>query len=95
MKMKTLTAMEVRKHFGAVIDEVRMKSETIILERAGKQVAVIQPISSLNSEKGSHRTHESKLDALAHLAGLESDSPRAADIDAWLESERAGWDERS
>lgn len=93
--MKTLTAMEVRKHFGAVIDEVRMKSETIILERSGKQVAVIQPISSIAGEAGADQTQKRKLDALAHLAGLESDSPRADDLDAWLENERAGWDERS
>ncbi len=92
--MKTLSAMEVRKHFGAVIDEVRMKSETIILERAGKPVAMIQPIGLLNSEEGADRRMKRKLDALAHLAGINSDSPRSDDLDAWLKNERAGWDER-
>ncbi len=92
--MKTLAAMEVRKHFGAVIDEVRMKSETIILERAGKPVAMIQPISFLNREEGASQSKKRKLDALSHLKGLGADSPRAQDLDAWIEEERSGWDGR-
>jgi len=92
--MKTLPAMEVRKHFGAVIDEVRIKSETIILERAGKQVALIQPISFLNREESANQGKKRKLDALSHLKGLGASSPRAEDLDAWLVEERSGWDGR-
>lgn len=91
--MKTMSAMEVRKHFGAVMDEVRLKSETVILERAGKPIAMIEPYRAEEST-GSETTLKSRLDALNHLAGLDADFPRAEDLDVWLENERAGWDGR-
>ena len=91
--MKTMSAMEVRKHFGAVMDEVRLKSETIILERAGKPVAMIEPYCVPQPDEAS-KVMERRLDALNKLAGLESDNPRSEDPDVWLKEERAGWDER-
>lgn len=91
--MKTLSAMEVRKHFGAVMDEVRLKSETIILERAGKPVAMIEPFRAEQTRNASE-TMKGRLDALNHLAGLGQDNPRSQNLDAWLENERDGWGER-
>ncbi len=91
--MKTMSAMEVRKHFGAVMDEVRMKSETIVLERAGKPIAMIKPYRENAAKSGEERKQE-RLNALAHLAGLDADAPRAEDLDAWLKNERIGWDGR-
>lgn len=91
--MKTMSAMEVRKHFGAVMDEVRLKSETIVLERAGKPIAMIEPYRE-EATKDDEAQKRTRLDALTHLAGLDADAPRAEDLDAWLENERAGWDGR-
>lgn len=88
--MKTMSAMEVRKHFGAVMDEVRLKSETVVLERAGKPIAMIEPYRAEESID-SGTTMKSRLDALNHLAGLDVDAPRAEDLDVWLKNERAGW----
>jgi antitoxin (DNA-binding transcriptional repressor) of toxin-antitoxin stability system len=94
--MKTLAAMEVRKHFGAVIDEVRMKSETIILERAGKPVAMIEPYRTDDlSEQKRGTVRQKRLDALTHLCGLGSGLPRSNDLDGWLLNERSGWNDRS
>lgn len=94
--MKTLSAMEVRKHFGAVIDEVRMKSETIILERAGKPVAMIEPYRADHpSTLGVRALKQKRLDALKHLSGLGAEAPRAENLDAWLENERRGWEDRT
>jgi len=91
--MKTMSAMEVRKHFGAVMDEVRMKSETIILERAGKPIAMIEPFRGGAEKAGSSRKRE-RLDALDHLKGLGAGAPRSDDLDGWLERERDGWKDR-
>ncbi len=91
--MKTMSAMEVRKQFGAVIDEVRLKSETIILERAGKPVAKISPYSE-SEAISEDKVMESRLNALYNLAGLNADNPRTEDVDEWIKNERAGWDDR-
>lgn len=91
--MKTMSAMEVRKHFGAVMDEVRLKSETIVLERAGKPIAMIEPFRN-ESAKGESVRKRERLDALACLTGLGSDHPRSNDLDGWMEQERSGWDGR-
>ena len=88
--MKTMSAMKVRKHFGAVMDEVRLKSETIVLERAGKPIAMIEPIRS-ESEKGESVQKRERLDALDRLKGLGADAPRSTDLDTWLERERNSW----
>jgi antitoxin (DNA-binding transcriptional repressor) of toxin-antitoxin stability system len=91
--MKTMSAMEVRKHFGAVMDEVRLKSETIVLERAGKPIAMIEPIRG-ESVKGESVRKRERLDALDRLRGLAVDAPRSNDLDQWLERERNDWSER-
>ena len=91
--MKTMSAMEVRKHFGAVMDEVRLKSETIILERAGRPIARIEPCREERKEDAEF-IKRIRLDALEKLRGLGADSPRADDLDAWLADERSGWNHR-
>jgi len=89
--MKTLPPMEVRRHFRAVIDEVRMKSETIIVERSRNPVAMIEPYRSEDRFVQNETTlKEKRLNALAHLRGLGVDSPRSDDLDGWLANERSG-----
>ncbi len=92
--MKTMSAMEVRKHFGEVMDGVRLKSETVILERAGKPIAMISPVVSDSSGDGAEQRRK-RLDALDNLRGLGADHPRSSDLDGWLERERGGWDDRA
>jgi len=77
--------MELRKHLGEVIDQVRLQSETVILERAGKPVAKISPPDSgLESE-----SIELKKNTLNDMLGCGSSHPRSEDIDKWLEEERS------
>lgn len=83
--MKTMSAMEVRRHFGAVLDEVRIKSETILLERAGRPIAMITPISTASTpDVSSH---------LTALRNLSSAQPRATargkNPGKWIATERA------
>ena len=88
--MKTVSAMEVRRSFGAILDEVRLKSETYILERAGKAVAMITPVKDNLSPSDSVQL---KLRAIQELRGINAASDRGKDVDAWLAEEREGWDE--
>lgn len=87
--MKTVPVMEIRKHLGAVLDEVRLKSETFIVERAGKPVAMLCPV-----ERPEYPTEKTarKLRAVREMAGLYEASPRGKDADRWLDEERGDWE---
>lgn len=92
--MKTITAMEMRKHMGEYIDEVRIKSETIILERSGKPVAMLVPFNDTPSAPNRKRKRiDKKIRALKQLSGISADAPRSKNIDSWLKKERDNWDE--
>ena len=86
--MKTMSAMQVRRQFGAVLDDVRLRAVTIVLERAGKPVAMMTPIEGAKQEGDSvSRTRE----ALCKLDGLGAKWPRDNDMDKWLNEERDSW----
>jgi len=87
--MQTVTAMEFRRHLGAYLDEVRLKSESIILERAGKPVAMLTPVCKETADKSAiHR----RMRAVRDLAGIHRNSERSKDIDGWLKQERDNWE---
>ena len=44
--MKTVTALDVRKHFGQLLDEAG-RGERIVIERAGQPIAALVPLSDL------------------------------------------------
>lgn len=87
--MHTVTAMEFRRHLGAYLDAVRLKSESIILERAGKPVAMLTPVSGETADKSAVNR---RLRAVRELAGIHRDSERSKDIDGWLKQERDNWE---
>lgn len=80
--------MDVRKSLGSILDEVRLKSETFILERAGKAIAMITPVDKAGSDSDSQKL---KLAVIEELKGLHSTSKRGKDPNQWLKSEREGW----
>lgn len=86
--MQTVTAMEFRRHLGAYLDEVRMKSETVILERAGKPVAMLTPV---RQGKVVSTSASRQLRAVRELSGIHRESERSRDIDNWLANERDDW----
>ena len=90
--MKTISAMDMRKHMGEYLDEVRLKSETFILERAGKAIAMLMPIA--NSTSGKHDDIQVKMKALKQLSGISAHNPRSDDINQWLQNERDSWRDR-
>ena len=43
-RMKTVTALDVRKHFGRLLDEAG-RGERFVIERAGQPIAALVPLS--------------------------------------------------
>jgi len=58
--MKTLTALDLRKKLGSVLDDVSMKGEEVIISRANKPLAVIISIEEYE-EKVQKKHREKKL----------------------------------
>ncbi|MCI5600044.1 MAG: type II toxin-antitoxin system Phd/YefM family antitoxin [Hallerella porci] len=48
---KIVSAMEARKGFGDLLNQVALKGEDIVIERAGKPLAKLSPVSSNGSQK--------------------------------------------
>lgn len=48
---KIVSAMEVRKGFGDLLNQVALKGEDIVIERAGKQLARLSPVESSGPQK--------------------------------------------
>jgi len=86
--MKTMSAMQVRRQFGAVLDEVRIRAVTIVLQRAGKPVAMLTPVEG---EKRADDPIFRRRETLERLDGLGAKSPRARDTGRWLNEERDSW----
>ena len=40
---RTISAMEARQHFGEVLEGVRYRGDEVVIERAGKPMAVVIP----------------------------------------------------
>ncbi len=87
--MQTVTAMEFRRHLGAYLDTVRLKSETVVLERAGKPVAMLTPV---RQDKEVTASVGRRLRAVRELCGIHPESERSSHIDQWLRNERQDWE---
>lgn len=46
---KSVTAMEARKNFGNLLDQVALREEEVIIERAGKPLARLVNVNSPSS----------------------------------------------
>lgn len=71
--MKTVSALEVRKRFGAILDEAAA-GEQIVIERAGQPVAALVPLSDLH-EITPERRRERRLEAIAEIRRLAHEHP--------------------
>jgi prevent-host-death family protein len=67
--MKTVSALEVRAHFGRIMDEAAA-GERFVIERAGSPVAAIVPMSDLAIVDPERRRERERaaLDELRRLA---------------------------
>lgn len=48
---KIVSAMEARKGFGDLLNQVALKGEEIVIERAGKRLARLSSVESSGSQK--------------------------------------------
>jgi prevent-host-death family protein len=73
--MKTVSALDVRRRFGQLLDEAA-GGERIVIERAGIPLAALVPLSDLaGSDPG--RAAERQLAALAEIRRLVAEAPPA------------------
>ena len=48
---KIVSAMEARKGFGDLLNQVALKGEDVVIERAGKPLAKLTSVSNLGPQK--------------------------------------------
>lgn len=80
--MKIVSAMELRKHFGHILNVVSLTHSDVIIERAGKKIARLTAVEDSDLS--------SKLD-LRKAKGLGKALWRGIDVDQYVKNEREGW----
>ena len=75
MVMKTTNALEVRRSLGKVLTSMEQGGEPVVVERAGRAVAVLVPIADYRERFGD-RTAQSEREAL-HAEILAARTPPA------------------
>jgi prevent-host-death family protein len=78
--MRTVSAIEVRKHFGKLIDEAAA-GERLIIERAGQPIAAIVPLSDVEQYDPARRRQE-RLEALEEMIRYAKQHPAPPGFDA-------------
>ena len=86
--MKVISVMQVRKSLGEILDNVNLKAETYILERAGKPIAKLSPLHTDDIGPAG----DLRLKVRKDLKGLNVGTDRGKNPDVWLADERGGWD---
>ena len=85
--MKVVSVMKVRKSLGEILNEVNLKSETFILERAGKPIARLGPLR----DEDYTNSMNLRIKSLQDLKGLNPKTNRGKNPDNWLDEERGNW----
>jgi len=85
--MKVVSVMKVRKSLGEILNEVNLKSETFILERAGKPIARLGPLR----DEDYTNSMNLRIKSLQDLKGLNPKTSRGKNPDYWLDNERGNW----
>jgi len=78
--MRTVSAIDVRKRFGQILDDAGA-GERIVIERAGHPVAALVPLSDL-STLDPELTRARRLAALQDLRRMAASSPSRAPLAA-------------
>lgn len=75
-----MAALDVRKHFGQLLDEAA-GGERLVIERAGQPIAALVPLSDLAELDPDRRLRE-RLRAIEEIARAAKRRPSAAGLDA-------------
>lgn len=73
--MKTVSALDMRRHFGQLLDEAAA-GERIVIERAGIPLAALVPLIDL-ADSDPARAANRQLAALAEIRRLVAEAPPA------------------
>ncbi|MFN8521199.1 MAG: type II toxin-antitoxin system prevent-host-death family antitoxin [Chloroflexota bacterium] len=71
--MRTVSALEVRRRFGAILDEAAA-GEQIVIERAGQPIAALVPLTDLRDVTPEARKRH-RLEAIAEIKRLAREYP--------------------
>lgn len=78
--MRSVSALDVRKHFGQLLDEAAA-GERLIIERAGQPVAALVPLADLSQADPERRRRE-RLEAIDDVRRWARRIDIPADFDA-------------
>lgn len=73
VRVKTVSALDVRKRFGAILDEAA-DGERIVIERAGQPVAALVPLRDLY-EVAPETRRRRRLEAIDEIQRLAREDP--------------------
>ena len=82
---RTVSAMEARKKFGELLNRIHLRGEEIVIERAGKRIAKMIPLSQQPSSS------LGKMD-FRKAAGLGKEVWANVDTNKYVRQERYEWD---
>ena len=77
--MRSVSALDVRKHFGQLLDEAAA-GERLIIERAGQPIAALVPLSDLPEDRETRIRR--RLDALDDIRRMARRHPADRSVDA-------------
>lgn len=77
--MRSVSALDVRKHFGQLLDEAAA-GERLIIERSGQPVAALVPLSDLDVT-GPDRRRAERLKAIDEIARYAKRNPVRTGLD--------------
>ena len=93
---RRLSAVEARKHLGEILEGVYYRGDEVVIERAGKPMAVVVPVLFYEREQRNRQADWDRLLAVTNqLAERNKDVPREvleAEIDEALKEVRAEMD---
>lgn len=78
--MRSVSALDVRKHFGQLLDEAAA-GERLVIERGGQPIAALVPLSDLPELDRQTRVQR-RREAIADIARLARQRPVDRSIDA-------------
>ncbi len=95
---RTVSAMEARKHFGELLEQVRYRGDQVVIERAGRPMAVLVPVGEAR-EMERHRSEAKRelvemlpafREQFSHLQDLSEDELHEQ-VDVWIKEVRTEW----
>jgi prevent-host-death family protein len=74
---KTISAIKARQNLGTIMNEVAIRGDTYVIERAGKPVAALVPLEEYEQTKRNRDTFFAMIDLVR--ARTKSVSPKVVD----------------